>query len=76
MFLGFDMDSTTKSILNRFSGANVGDTMDFAKGPWRVVGVFDSAGSAYDSEIWGDVNQIERTFKAQDFRNRRFTTGC
>src|SRR5208282_5870513 len=46
------------SIHNRFSGANVGDTLDFAKGQWKVVGVFDSGGTAYDSEIWGDVNQI------------------
>ena len=47
-----------RSIHDRFSGANVGDSMDFAKGQWKVVGVFDSGGTAYDSEIWGDVNQI------------------
>ena len=51
-----------KSIHDRFSGANVGDTMDFAKGQWKVVGVFDSGGTAYDSEIWGDVNQIAVDF--------------
>jgi putative ABC transport system permease protein len=51
-----------KSIHDRFSGANVGDTMDFAKGKWKVVGVFDSGGSAYDSEIWGDVDQIAPDF--------------
>jgi putative ABC transport system permease protein len=53
------------SIHNRFSGANVGDTMDFAKGKWKVVGVFDSGGTAYDSEIWGDVNQIAADFDRQ-----------
>jgi len=51
-----------KSIHDRFSGANVGDTMDFAKGQWKVVGVFDSGGTSYDSEIWGDVNQIAADF--------------
>jgi putative ABC transport system permease protein len=51
-----------KSIHNRFSGANVGDTMDFAKGQWKVVGIVDSGGTAYDSEIWGDVNQIAADF--------------
>ena len=50
------------SIHNRFAGANVGDTLDFAKGQWKVVGVFDSGGTAYDSEIWGDVNQIAVDF--------------
>jgi putative ABC transport system permease protein len=54
-----------KSIHDRFSGANVGDTMDFAKGKWKVVGVFDSGGTAYDSEIWGDVNQVAADFDRQ-----------
>jgi len=54
-----------KSIHDRFTGANVGDTMDFAKGQWKVVGVFDSGGTAYDSEIWGDVNQIAVDFDRQ-----------
>jgi len=54
-----------KSVHDRFSGANVGDTMDFAKGQWRVVGVFDSGGTSYDSEIWGDVNQIAVDFDRQ-----------
>jgi len=54
-----------KSIHSRFSGANVGDSMDFAKGQWKVVGVFDSGGTAYDSEIWGDVNQVAADFNRQ-----------
>jgi len=54
-----------RSIHDRFNGANVGDVMDFAKGKWNVVGVFDSGGSAYDSEIWGDVNQIANDFDRQ-----------
>ncbi|MGA3195316.1 MAG: ABC transporter permease [Terriglobales bacterium] len=54
-----------RNIHDRFSGANVGDTLDFAKGQWKVVGVFDSGGTAYDSEIWGDVNQIAVDFDRQ-----------
>src|SRR5215471_10332045 len=30
----------SESIHKRFSNANVGDSMQFGKGPWRVVGVF------------------------------------
>jgi len=51
-----------KSIHDRFSGTQVGDMLDFAKGQWKVVGVFDSGGTAYDSEIWGDLNQIAADF--------------
>ena len=54
-----------KSIHDRFAGANVGDSMDFAKGQWKVVGVFDDGGTSYDSEIWGDVNQIAVDFDRQ-----------
>jgi putative ABC transport system permease protein len=53
------------SIHNRFSGTQVGDTLDFAKGQWKVVGIFDSGGTAYDSEIWGDLNQIAADFDRQ-----------
>src|SRR5215469_2712620 len=43
----------SQSIHKRFAHANVGDTMQFGKGPWTVVGIFDAGGSAYESEIWG-----------------------
>jgi len=48
----------SKSIHDRFNQANVGDSMFFGKGNWTVVGVFDSNGSAHESEIWADINQL------------------
>jgi putative ABC transport system permease protein len=35
--------------------------------PWQVVGFFDGAGSAYDSEIWADVNAVADEFKRPHF---------
>ena len=55
----------SKSIRERFSHANIGDTMQFGKGSWKVVGVFDAGGSAYESEVWGDVNQMASDFDRQ-----------
>ena len=55
----------SKSIRQRFAHANIGDTMWFGKGSWTVVGVFDAGGSAYESEIWGDVNQMASDFDRQ-----------
>jgi len=55
----------SKSIQGRFSHANIGDTMEFGKGSWKVVGVFDAGGSAYESEVWGDVNQMASDFDRQ-----------
>src|SRR5579872_763637 len=55
----------SKSIRDRFNHANLGDTMEFGKGSWKVVGVFDAGGSAYESEVWGDVNQMAADFDRQ-----------
>jgi len=55
----------SQSIRGRFAHANIGDTMEFGKGSWKVVGVFDAGGSAYESEVWGDVNQMASDFDRQ-----------
>jgi len=55
----------SRSIRGRFTHTNIGDTMEFGKGLWTVVGVFDAGGSAYESEIWGDVNQMSSDFDRQ-----------
>ena len=39
-----------RSTRGRYKGAEIGQ--------WQVVGVLDSGGSAFDSEIWGDADQI------------------
>jgi putative ABC transport system permease protein len=55
----------SNSIRKRFTHANVGDAVEFGKGSWKVVGVFDAGGMAYESEIWGDVNQMSSDFDRQ-----------
>lgn len=56
----------SQSIHNRFSHTNVGDMVDFGKGHWRVSGIFDAGGTAYDSEMWSDVNQVADQFNRQN----------
>ena len=48
----------SSSINKRFEHANIGDTVHIGKGDWPIVGIFDGSGTAHDSEIWGDVNQL------------------
>ena len=55
----------SKSINKRFSNSKVGDALEFGKGAWQVVGVFDAGGTAAESEIWGDVNQMTSDFDRQ-----------
>jgi putative ABC transport system permease protein len=56
----------SRSIHDRFQHTNVGEMIDFGKGPWKVAGIFDAGGSAYDSEIWGDYNQVADQFNRQN----------
>ncbi|MBV8772439.1 MAG: ABC transporter permease [Deltaproteobacteria bacterium] len=56
----------SRSIHGRYAHTNVGDMIDFGKGPWKVTGIFDAGGSAYDSEIWTDVNQVASQFNRQN----------
>lgn len=58
--------AVSRSIHDRFAHTNVGDIIDFGKGPWKVTGIFDAGGSAYDSEIWGDFNQVADQFNRQN----------
>jgi putative ABC transport system permease protein len=52
-------------ITNRFVGAQIGEQVKFGGDLWTVVGIFDAEGSGFDSELWGDLNQIADAFKRQ-----------
>jgi len=52
-----------RSIAERFSGAGLGEKVRFGGRDWTVVGVFDAGSSAFDSEIWGDVDQLMPAFR-------------
>src|SRR6185503_4220860 len=53
----------SSSINKRFEHANIGDSVHIGKGEWPIVGIFDGSGTAHDSEIWGDVNQLVTDFE-------------
>jgi ABC-type lipoprotein release transport system permease subunit len=51
------------SIAQRFDGAAVGSLLRFGGREWRVTGIFEARGSAYDSEIWADADQLQQSFR-------------
>jgi putative ABC transport system permease protein len=51
------------AIAKGFAGAALGDHLHFAQRDWTVVGTFDAGGSGFDSEIWGDVDQLMPAFR-------------
>jgi putative ABC transport system permease protein len=55
------------SIAERFHGARLGETLRFGARDWIVVGVFDSGKSGFDSEVWGDADQLMQSFRRPVF---------
>jgi ABC-type antimicrobial peptide transport system permease subunit len=50
------------AVTGRFIGAKLGDEVKFAGDNWKIVGVFDSDGSGFDSEMWGDSQALLNAF--------------
>ena len=51
------------SIARRFNGAGIGETIHFGQRDWTVVGLFDAGNSGFDSEFWGDADQLLPAFR-------------
>jgi putative ABC transport system permease protein len=51
------------SVAHDFNGAAVGQTLHFAQREWLIVGRFDAQRTAFDSEIWGDCEQLLQAFR-------------
>lgn len=52
-----------RSVAQRFNVGGLGHTIEFGLRSWTVVGIMDAQGSAFDSEIWGDVDTLMAAFK-------------
>ena len=46
-----------------FAGIDIGASLRFAGRDWQIVGRFDAGGSGFDSEIWGDAEQMLQAFR-------------
>jgi ABC-type lipoprotein release transport system permease subunit len=55
------------SMAKRFEGVGLGETIRFGMREWKVVGLFDSGGAAYESEIWVDAEQLIQAFRRPVF---------
>ncbi|MES2297672.1 MAG: ABC transporter permease [Pseudomonadota bacterium] len=55
------------SIARRFVGAGIGERLRFGQREWTVVGLFDAGNSGFDSEIWGDADQLMQAFRRPVF---------
>ena len=55
------------AIAQGFRGAGLGETLHFAQRDWTVVGVFDAGRTGFNSEIWGDAEQLLQSFRRLGF---------
>jgi ABC-type lipoprotein release transport system permease subunit len=47
-----------RGVAGRYEGARLGSLLDFGRGTWKVVGLFESGGSSLESEVWVDVREL------------------
>ena len=46
-----------------YAGLELGGTVRIGPGSWKVVGIFDAGGSAFDSEVWADSNVLNANYQ-------------
>ncbi len=42
-----------------YTGLDLGATVRIGAGTWKIVGVFDAKGTAFDSEVWADASVLD-----------------
>jgi putative ABC transport system permease protein len=52
-----------RNVANSYEGFELGNTVKFGGATWKVVGVFDVGGSAFDSELWCDSDVLNQVYQ-------------
>ena len=60
------------AFASRFPNSDVGATIRFADADWTVVGHFTADGSSFESEIWGENEQMMPVFRGEIFQSVTF----
>ena len=47
-----------RGALGRYADAGVGSELEFGRGRWKVVGILESGGSSFESEVWVDAREL------------------
>ncbi|HEY9101788.1 ABC transporter permease [Chitinimonas sp.] len=56
-----------RAIAEGFGNVQLGANLRFARRDWQVVGLFDAGKSGFNSEIWGDAEQMMQAFRRSSF---------
>ncbi|HET9803418.1 MAG TPA: ABC transporter permease [Candidatus Acidoferrum sp.] len=55
-----------KNASTTYAGLKLNDNVNMGGGHWKVVGIFDAGGSAFDSEVWCDSKILNEVLKRPD----------
>ncbi len=60
---GTDEVMVGRGVRGRFKGLELGESFELKKNrPVKVVGVFESGGSSFESEVWADIETVRTSF--------------
>lgn len=51
-----------KGLVSQFEGFDLGNSVKLGTTEWKIVGVFDAGGSAFESELWADVALLQSVY--------------
>jgi putative ABC transport system permease protein len=63
-----------RSLARRFTGLDLGGRVSLGSESWRVVGLFEAGRTAFDSEIWGDAEEVARAYDRDHFSSALLRT--
>ena len=63
---------TGSGIARRFQGTGIGEHLRFGMRDWTVVGIFDGGTTGFNSEVWGDVDQLMQAFRRPVYSSMLF----
>jgi putative ABC transport system permease protein len=61
-----------RNIPGRFADCEVGSKIKIGKNYWTIVGIFDSGGSGFDSQLWGDLELIMKEYYWPSYQSVTF----
>jgi ABC-type lipoprotein release transport system permease subunit len=56
-----------KGLVGHYRNCALGSSLRFGRGTWKVVGIFDAGGSSFESEVWGDLHDVQADVRRGDY---------
>jgi ABC-type lipoprotein release transport system permease subunit len=48
-----------KGLASSYKNCTLGATLRFGRGNWKVVGIMAADGGSFESEVWGDIHNVQ-----------------